>query len=521
MGLPSAFRDLPRATAPYRPADARVRDYLEFAQPVTETHLQDQASRCMDCGVPFCMGGSGCPLDNAMPEWNHLVYEGRWEEAYEVISRTNNFPEFTGRVCLALCEGACSAQLFEESVTIRNLEQSIVDYAWDRGWVTPQPPLERTGKRVAIVGSGPAGLAAAQQLNRAGHHVTVYERHDRPGGLLTYGIPNMKLDKRLVQRRVRQLLEEGVRIVTRAWIGGQEDHPAGAAPRDPKVRVVDPQELLDTYDAVLLATGSTRPRDLPAPGRHLAGIHFAMDFLHGNTRALLNAGQVDAVDPEYARPIDAAGRHVVVIGGGDTGNDCLGTALRQSCASVANFELLDLPPEHRAKGNEWPLWPRTLKTDYGHQEAAAVHGKDPRRYATLTKAFLGFAGKLRAVRTVQVDWSKPGDQAPFSEVPNSENDVPADLVLLAMGFLGPEAGVGEKLGVETDARGNFKAEYGQHRTNVDKVFVAGDCRRGQSLVAWAIGEGRHAARAIDFHLMGESDLDTPSVMHASLSIAAT
>jgi NADPH-dependent glutamate synthase beta subunit-like oxidoreductase len=332
----------------------------------------------------------------------------------------------------------------------------------------------------------------------------------------------MKLDKRVVQRRIRQLLDEGVEIVTRAYVGDASDTIAGAAPRDSGVRCIDPQTLLAAYDAVLLATGSTRPRDLPAPGRDLRGIHFAMEFLHANTQGLLDAGMVEADDPQYDKRIDAAGKHVVVIGGGDTGNDCLGTALRHRCASVTNLELLDLPPETRGDGNAWPQFPRVQKTDYGHQEAAELQGHDPRTYATLTKAFLDDGhGNVRALRTVKVDWSRPGEKTPFSEVPGTEREIPADLVLLALGFLGPEAGVGEKLGLATDPRSNFAAEYGQHRTNLEHVFVAGDCRRGQSLVAWAIAEGRHAARSIDHHLMGDSDLATPSVHHATLSIAAT
>ncbi len=522
MGLHTGFRDIKREPVPYKEPLARLLDYAEFQTAVPENHLTEQGARCMDCGVPFCMSGAGCPLDNLIPEWNDLVYRGRWREALDRLELTNNFPEFTGRVCPAPCEGSCCAGVYESPVTIKNIEQAIVDRGFEEGWIQPQPPETRTGRRVAVVGSGPAGLAAAQQLNRVGHEVVVFERHDRVGGLLMYGIPNMKLDKRVVLRRVNQMVDEGVRFVTRAFVGGAPDTPAGAAPRDPAVRYVDPAELTEQFDAVLLATGSTRPRDLAIPGRDLHGIHFAMDFLHGNTAALLDADGHDQLLPCFDKPIDAIDRHVVVIGGGDTGNDCLGTALRHGCQSLVNFELLDAPPEERADGNPWPHWPRIMRTDYGHEEAAARFGDDPRRYAVLAKAFLDDGhGRVRAIRAVDVDWSSPNGKAPFSEVPGSEREFPADLVLLAMGFVGPEAQFADAFGLELDGRSNYRAEYGQHATNVDGVFVAGDCRRGQSLVVWAIAEGRHAARAIDVYLTGDSDLPTPSPMHAQLTVAAT
>ncbi len=504
MGSHTGFIDFRRSTVPYKAPLERLRDFNEFATPVTEHYTKEQGARCMDCGVPFCMSDTGCPIDNKIPEWNDLVYEGRWREAYERLDLTNNFPEFTGRVCPAPCEGSCCAGVYESPVAIKNIEQAIIDRAFAEGWVVPRPPAVRTDKTVAIVGSGPAGLAAAQQLNRAGHRVVVYERHDRIGGLLTYGIPNMKLDKSIVQRRVDQLAAEGVEFVTRTFIGGDPGDALGSAPEDDGIEFIDPRHLLDEHDAVLLATGSTRPRDLTIPGRDLAGVHFAMEFLHANTKTLVDSGQANAADPEFPKLIDAKGKHVVVIGGGDTGNDCLGTSLRHGCKSLTNFELLAQPPKERAPNNPWPQWPRIYRTDYGHQEAAATFGRDPREFAILSKAFLDDGeGHVCGIRTVRIDWSKPTDKAPFSEVPGSEQNFEADLVLLAMGFLGPESGPGVKLGLEQDPRSNFQAAYGDHRTNVDKVFVAGDCRRGQSLIVWAIAEGRKAAASIDAYLTGQ------------------
>lgn len=506
MGLHTGFRDVDRETVPYKEPLVRLMDYNEFQVQATSDHMHEQSSRCMDCGVPFCMSGNGCPLNNVIPQFNDLVYRERWQEAMQQLESTNNFPEFTGRVCPALCEGSCCAGQYESPITVRNIEQAVVDKAWEAGWVQPQTPsvAERTGRWVAVVGSGPAGLAAAQQLNRMGHFVTVYERHDRIGGLLMYGIPNMKLDKHTVERRVQQLKDEGVEFVTNCQVGGKlyhENKSDSAAPADTQRRVIDPKELLASHDAVLLATGATRPRDLPVPGRELSGIHFAMEYLHSNTKALMDAGQVNEQQPQYDKPIDAKGRKVVVIGGGDTGNDCLGTALRHGCASLVNFELLDRPPEDRKASNPWPEWPKVLRTDYGHQEAIARFGNDPREYDILTKAFHGDEqGRVRAIDTVRVDWSKPGDKAPFTEILGSEQTFEADLVLLAMGFLGPEHHLANDLGIDTDERSNFKTAFGQYATNIDKVFAAGDCRRGQSLVAWAISEGRKAADAIDGYL---------------------
>lgn len=519
MGSHTGFIDFRRTTVPYQAPLERVRSFNEFATPVTEHYTKEQGARCMDCGVPFCMSDTGCPVDNKIPEWNDLVYEGRWQEAYERLDLTNNFPEFTGRVCPAPCEGSCCAGVYESPVAIKNIEQAIIDRAFANGWVVPRPPAVRTDKTVAIVGSGPAGLAAAQQLNRAGHRVVVYERHDRIGGLLTYGIPNMKLDKSIVQRRVDQLAAEGVEFVTRTFIGGDPGDALGSAPDDDGINTIDPRHLLDEHDAVLLATGSTRPRDLPIPGRELNGVQFAMEFLHANTKTLVDSGQANETDPAFDKLIDAKGKHVVVIGGGDTGNDCLGTSLRHGCKSLTNFELLAQPPEERAPENPWPQWPRIYRTDYGHQEAAATFGRDPREFAILSKAFLDDGeGNVCGIRTVRIDWSKPTDKAPFSEVPGSEQNFEADLVLLAMGFLGPESGPGVKLGLDQDPRSNFQADYGDHRTNVDKVFVAGDCRRGQSLIVWAIAEGRKAAASIDAYLTGQPVGDDASRVQVTVSV---
>ncbi len=497
MGKPTGFKEFPRQTVPYREPLVRLNDYFEIYTEPAEDHLHTQGARCMDCGVPFCQSDTGCPVDNLIPEWNDLVYQGRWREALDRLHATNNFPEFTGRACPAPCEGACVLGITDPPVTIKNIENAIIDRGWAEGWVAPCPPARRTGKRIAIVGSGPAGLAAADQLNKAGHLVTVFERADRIGGLLMYGIPNMKLDKQVVQRRVDLLAAEGVEFVTNADVG----------------KTIDPKKLLAEYDALLLATGATKPRDLSIPGRELNGIHFAMEFLKANTKSLLDSNLADGA---Y---INAAGKRVVVIGGGDTGTDCIGTSIRHGCTSVVNFELLPKPPQERADDNPWPQWPRIFRVDYGHQEAAAKFGDDPRDYCILSKAFIDDGnGNVAGIKTVRVEWKKD-DTGRFtmSEVPGSEQVVEADLVLLAMGFLGPEQYVSELLNLETDARSNYKAQHGRFTTNVDKVFAAGDCRRGQSLVVWAINEGRGAARAIDEYLMGETSLPAPKL---SLSLAS-
>lgn len=491
MGKPTGFKEYQRSTPTERPPMERLKDWNEFAPQLPVIDLQSQGARCMDCGVPFCHTGgiisnmaAGCPVNNLIPEWNDLVYHDQWDEAIERLHKTNNFPEFTGRVCPAPCEGSCVLGIIEPPVTIKNIERAIVDRAWDEGWIKPTPPTSRTGKKIAIVGSGPAGLAAADQLNSAGHQVTVYERDDRIGGLLMYGIPNMKLDKKVVQRRVDLMAEEGVEFVTNTTIG----------------KDITSKELSDKFDAVILCTGATRPRDLPIAGRELNGIHLAMDFLRPNTKQVLSP---EETIPDY---INVKDKDVIVIGGGDTGTDCLGTSLRQQCKSLHNFEIVPRPPESRSDSNPWPEWPRVFKVDYGHAERTAVYGEDPRSFQIETVEFLGENGQLTGLKTMEVDWSKPGERAPFSRVEGSEKIWKADAVFLALGFLGPESTVAEQLGLELDKRSNYKADYGKYTTNVENVFVAGDCRRGQSLVVWAINEGREAARECDRYLMGATQL---------------
>ncbi len=486
MGNPTGFKEFPRQAAPYRDAAARLVDYKEIFTPPDETRLRTQGSRCMDCGVPFCQSAPhGCPIYNLIPEWNDLVYQGRWREALDRLHATNNFPEFTGRVCPAPCEGACVLGITDPAVTIKNIEQAIVDRGYAEGWIVATPPSTRTGRRIAVVGSGPAGLAAAAQLNKAGHNVTVYERADRIGGLLMYGIPNMKLGKDVVQRRVDLLAAEGVEFVTGTTVADGSDGS------------LDVRDMRDRFDAVLLTTGATRPRDLPIPGRELTGVHFAMEFLHANTRSLLDSGHADAA---Y---ISAKDKNVIVIGGGDTGTDCIGTSLRHGCKSLVNFEIMPQPPKGRSDNNPWPEWPRIFRVDYGHEEAAHKFGADPRVYCISGKNFIDNGnGRIKGIRTVEVEWSEGGPK----EIPGTEKDWEADLILLSMGFLGPEHAVSDAIGLEYDQRSNYQAEHGRFTTNIDGVFAAGDCRRGQSLVVWAINEGREAAREIDRHLMGSSDL---------------
>jgi len=443
----------------------------------------------MDCGIPFCHNGallagmaSGCPIHNLIPEWNDLIYRGLWQEALERLHKTNNFPEFTGRVCPAPCEGSCVLGMNNPPVTIKNIECSIIEKGFAEGWVTATPPAKRTGKKVAVVGSGPAGLSCAAQLNRAGHAVTVYERADRVGGLLMYGIPNMKLDKTVVQRRVDLLAKEGVKFVTGCEVG--KDLPA--------------EKLRKDFDAVVLCGGATRPRDLMIEGRQFGGIHFAMEFLTGNTKAVLDGQEFSL----------AKGKDVVVIGGGDTGTDCCGTSLRQGCQSLVQLEIMPQPPAQRAADNPWPQWPKVYKMDYGQEEAAAVFGADPRKYLVTAKRFIGDAtGKVSGVEIVSVEWAKD-DKGRFvpKEVAGSMKVLPAQLVLLAMGFLGPEETLLKPLGIVCDERTNVKAEHGKFATNVEGVFAAGDMRRGQSLVVWAINEGRAAARECDRFLMGQTEL---------------
>ncbi len=483
MGKTTGFIDFERNSAPYRDAAARMLDFREIYTEHDVSQLTDQGARCMDCGVPFCQADDGCPIHNLIPEWNDLVYRGQWREALDRLHKTNNFPEFTGRICPAPCEGACVLGITDPAVTIKNIEMAIIDRGFAEGWVVPNPPITRTGRQVAIVGSGPAGLAAAAQLNQAGHNVTVYEREDRIGGLLMYGIPNMKLDKMgVVERRLDVMRSEGVQFVTSADVGN------GA---------YDVRALLADNDALLFATGATVPRDLPIPGRKLKGVHFAMDFLTDNTRSLLDS---DLKDGKFTSAKD---KNVIVIGGGDTGTDCIGTALRHDCRSLINFELFPQLPNERAADNPWPTWPKIYRTEYAHEESARKFGDDPRVFSVSSTEFVGDEnGNLKAVRTVDVTL-KDGR---FENIPGSEREWPADLVFLAMGFLGPEHVVSDALDLAYDDLSNYRASYGSYQTSVAKVFAAGDCRRGQSLVVWAINEGREAAREIDRYLMGSTQL---------------
>ena len=486
MGKPTGFIEFPRNAAPYRAPADRLLDFNEIYTDHDVQRLSTQSARCMDCGVPFCQSEEGCPIHNLIPEWNDLVFRDQWKDALDRLHKTNNFPEFTGRVCPAPCEGACVLGITDPAVTIKNIEMAIIDRGYEEGWVTANIPALRTGKTVAVIGSGPAGLAAADQLNKAGHTVTVYERADRIGGLLMYGIPNMKLAKdEVVERRVQLLRDGGVQFITGANVGDGKDGS------------IDINALKSSNDAVLFTTGATVPRDLPIEGREFTGVHFAMDFLSANTKSLLDSKHDDDA---Y---ISAKGKDVIVIGGGDTGTDCIGTSLRHGCKSITNFELFAQPPEGRADNNPWPTWPKIFRVDYGHEEAAHTQGEDPRVYSISSLCFLGDdQGKLTGVRTVQVEMK----DVKFENVAGTEKDWPADLVFLAMGFLGPEHVATDSLGVDYDGRSNYQADYGRYKTNVDNVFAAGDCRRGQSLVVRAINEGREAAREIDRHLMGSTEL---------------
>jgi glutamate synthase (NADPH/NADH) small chain len=493
MGKPKGFIEYLRELPTDRSAAERIRDWNEFHHHMEEPRLRQQGARCMDCGIPFCHTGTlisgmaaGCPIHNLIPEWNDLVYRGLWKEALERLHKTNNFPDFTGRVCPAPCEGSCVLGINNPPVTIKNIECSVIDNGWENGWVVPEPPKNRTGKKVAVIGSGPAGLCAAAQLNKAGHTITVFEREDRPGGLLMYGIPNMKLDKeKIVLRRIQQLEAEGIKFVCNTQVGA--NYPA--------------DKLLKEFDAVVLCTGATKPRDLPVEGRNLKGIHFAMEFLTANTRSLLDRHK-------NGNFVSAEGKDVVVIGGGDTGTDCVGTSIRHGCKSLVQVEILPQPPMERAKDNPWPEWPKVYRLDYGQEEAAAKFGGDPRIYLTTAKKFIGDKhGQVKEILTVQIQWERneKGQYIP-KEVPGTEKVLPAQLVLLAMGFLGPEQPLLDALKLERDPRTNVKAEFEKYTTNIKGVFAAGDCRRGQSLVVWAFNEGRGAARECDRYLMGHTDL---------------
>jgi NAD(P)H-dependent glutamate synthase small subunit len=487
MGKSTGFLEYVRVTEPYRKVDERLKDFDEIYTAHQADALTVQGSRCMDCGVPFCQSEEGCPIHNLIPEWNDLVYKEQWHEALIRLHKTNNFPEFTGRVCPAPCEGACVLGITDPAVTIKNIEMAIIDRGFDEGWVKPEPPKIRTKHKVAVVGSGPAGLATAAQLNKAGHKITVYERADRIGGLLMYGIPNMKLAKNeIVERRVQLLRDEGISFIT----GVQIDDGKRSDSQSIK-------ELQQEFDAILLATGATEPRNLDIPGRELGGVHFAMEFLSANTKSLLDSDHSDG------KFISAKGKDVIVIGGGDTGTDCIGTSLRHECKSLVNLEIFPKPPDTRAPNNPWPLFPRVYKVDYGHEEASQIQGTDPRIFSVDSINFVGDEqGNVKSLTTANVEL-KDGQ---FVRIAGTEKEWPADLVLLAMGFLGPEHRVSDPINLEYDDRSNYKTEQGSYQTNIDNIFAAGDCRRGQSLVVRAISEGREAAKEIDLYLTGETEL---------------
>ena len=485
MGKPTGFLEYQRKGNPSESPQARIKHYNEFHPRLSRDDRRRQGARCMECGVPFCQSGavlngmvSGCPLHNLIPEWNDLVYTGNFTHALERLLKTNNFPEFTGRVCPALCEAACTCGLHGDPVTVKDNELGIIEDAWERGLMSPCPPKARTGKKVAVVGSGPAGLACADQLNHRGHSVTVFEREDRPGGLLMYGIPNMKLEKSVVQRRLDKMTAEGVEFRTGADVG----------------KALPAQDLLKEFDAVVLCCGAAQPRDLAVPGRELDGVWFAVDFLKETTRALLDSGLAEGTYPS------AKGKHVVIVGGGDTGNDCVGTCIRHGCASVTQLEMMPKAPDQRAENNPWPEWPRVCKTDYGQEEAIACFGHDPRVYETTVAELMGDKdGKLKAVKTVRLG---PNHQP----IPGTEEVHDCELLLIAAGFLGPQDYVPQVFGLERTPRSCVKTAEGGYATGVPGVFAAGDMRRGQSLVVWAIREGREAAREVDQYLMGYTNL---------------
>ncbi len=481
MGKVTGFLEYERENHTARSPEERITDWNEFHQKTPTEQLQKQGARCMDCGVPFCHSGmslsnmtTGCPVNNLIPDWNDLVYQGKWEEALKLLLKTNNFPEFTGRVCPAPCEGSCVLGINNPPVTIKNIEYEIIEKGFENGWIKPLPPQSRSGKSVAIIGSGPAGLACADELNKLGHSVTVFERHDRIGGLLMYGIPNMKLDKSIIDRRVKIMEAEGIKFQVNTEVG---------------VNYAS-EKMLKDFEAVVLCTGATVPRDLPVDGRTLKGIHFAMDFLHGSTKNLLDKKDANECS------ISAKGKNVIVIGGGDTGTDCIATSIRQGCENVTQLEIMPQPPTDRANNNPWPEWPKILRTDYGQQEAIAKYGHDPRVFETMTTSFEGNkSGEITAINTVKVKWKSENSRFIPVPIAGTEKKVSADLVLLAMGFTMPENSLLKQLGINTTKQSNIDAAYGKFQTNVEHIFAAGDARRGQSLVVWAINEGRGAAKA--------------------------
>lgn len=494
MGKPTGFLDYERVDATSIAPLERIKNYNEFHVLLSKENQQKQAARCMDCGVPFCQSGatlagmtSGCPLHNLVPEWNDLVYTGNWEQAYNRLHKTNNFPEFTSRVCPALCEKACTCGHWGDPVSVRDNEHGVIETAYENGYAAPKPPKVRTGKTVAIVGSGPSGLAAADQLNQRGHSVTVYEREDRVGGLLMYGIPNMKLDKKIIDRKIEVMKAEGIKFVTGCNVGAD----------------IKASELIKKYDRVILCCGAKNPRDIKAPGRDAKGIYFAVDYLTQTTKSLLNSNLADK------KFVSAEGKNVVIIGGGDTGNDCVGTAIRQGARSVTQLEMMPCPPVSRAANNPWPEWPKILKTDYGQEEAIAKFGHDPRIYTTTVKEFhKNKKGELDGVTIVSLESKKDEATGRFNMVPveGTEKKIPAELVLIAAGFLGTEDYIAKAFGVMLNGRTNVATDADSYATNIKNVFTAGDMHRGQSLVVWAIREGREVAREVDESLMGYSYL---------------